>query len=276
MKNGDVIIKVMKKEQTKIKKFHKPIFLLFGMLCGIFLTGCGNEIPELSEAEMAQVEEYAANLILKYDSHFQSDILTEEERQAVLAELERKAQLELDVQALKELEQQEAEDITSETDGDGESEGENGEPTVEEPKYTDIDEFYGISGLDIRFSKYYACDTYPANLEDNDWQGITMATNGCKLIVFEFEVENITDSEQTLDFASIHPVFGFRINHNITKAILSTMQLEDMSMYRGTIPAKATENLVLIIEVSDDVAAQMESVVMIMKLGAEKGELTIL
>ena len=89
-------------------------------------------------------------------------------------------------------------------------------------------------------------------------------------------MENITDSEQTLDIASIHPVFGFRINHNITKAILSTMQLDDMSMYRGTIPAKATENLVLIIEVSDDVAAQMESVVMIMKLGAEKGELTIL
>ncbi|MGN0346341.1 MAG: hypothetical protein ACI4DU_03550 [Lachnospiraceae bacterium] len=266
----------MKKEQTKLNKMNKSIFLLLGLLCGLLLTGCGNVIPELSEEEMDRVEEYAANLILKYDSHFQSDILTEEERQTVLAELERKAQLELEVQALKELEEQEAEDTASDADGDGESEGENGEPAVEEPKYTDIDDFYGISGFDIRFSRYYSCDTYPANLEDNDWQGVTMATNGCKLIVFEFEAENITDSDQTLDFASIHPVFGFRINHNITKAILSTMQLEDMSIYRGTIPAGATENMVLIIEVSDDVASQLESVVMIMKLGAEKGELTIL
>ena len=45
------------------------------VLAVAFMTGCGNTIPEMTEAEQELVVEYAANTLLKYDKYYERKLI---------------------------------------------------------------------------------------------------------------------------------------------------------------------------------------------------------
>lgn len=258
------------------------IYMLLCMLCIICLTGCANAIPEMTDEELRMVEEYAAQLILKYDKNHQTSVLTEEERQAQIAKLEQQAELEILVQEERERQEAAAQnnqnDAGSSEDGnlsDSET-GESGD-NVYVPAYTDIDEFLELSSyVNIEYSNYIITATYPQNSELNDWQGVTTATGSNTLVAFEYTVENVSGADYTLDMASLDKRFSFKINGNITKTAITTLLANDLSYYRDVIPAGEKVTAVLIIEIDPDVAAQMQTVDMILKYNGNRSELTLL
>ena len=44
-------------------------------LIAVVMTGCGNTIPEMTEAEQELVVEYAANTLLKYDKYYERKLI---------------------------------------------------------------------------------------------------------------------------------------------------------------------------------------------------------
>ncbi len=231
-----------------------------------------NAIPELSDEEMHQVEEYAAQLLLKYDANYEGTTVTMEEMEAQRAELERRARVQAEIarqQALAIPEEPE----TAEASGSG---GDNGSSSGEVAVYTDIDDFLQEPSLEINFTGYDVCSVYPSNAESNDWQGVVRATEGNQLIVFHYTVQNTSGEDVVLDMPSKGAKFNFRINGSVSKPALRTLRLDEFSMFLETIPAGGSKEAVLIVEVDSATASAISGLKMTLRYGDKRSELTLL
>ncbi|MCR5012138.1 MAG: hypothetical protein K6A72_07320 [Lachnospiraceae bacterium] len=246
--------------------------LLMISLAAVCLCGCGNAIPDLPEEDMRKVEEYAAGLLLKYDANYSSSMITEEEYAEEQAKLERKAAMQ--AQAAEMRRQEEATKENEDKDNGGDSGDDSGEVLPPEPVYKDIDEFFGISGIDIESTGYTVCDKYPEATAEGDWQGVVTASPGNKLVVFKFSAVNSSGEDKLLDMASLDAHFAFKLGDGSTKAALTTLLLNDLSSCRETLSAGAGDELVLLIEVEES-KADVSSVTMVMRNGIDRVELSV-
>ena len=236
------------------------MLLCIALLCGS-LNGCANQIPEMSDDEQAAVCEYAAGLLLKYDKYYSDNILSEEDILNETATLEAAAELKQQIEAEKEA--REAAEISANQAADN-SDG-TGSGSIAETKYQDIDEFLGLDGLDIEYAGYEVYDRYPDSVSVNDWQGVCNAGQGNKLVVFQFDLINNSGEDYYLDMASMDVRFTFKINEIISKAALTTLLSDDLLMYRGVIPYENSVRAVIVIEMSENDALSISSVLMKMK-----------
>ncbi len=55
---------------------RKAGIFLCGIAAAVFMTGCGAEVPELTEEETETISEYAAGVLLKYDRVSKGRLLT--------------------------------------------------------------------------------------------------------------------------------------------------------------------------------------------------------
>ena len=220
---------------------------------------------------MRKVEEYAAGLLLKYDANYSGSMVTEEEYAEEQAKLERRAAMQAQAAELRRQEEAAKEDDTGEETDTGDDSGEVLPP---EPVYTDIDEFFGVSGIDIESQGYTVCDKYPEATAEGDWQGIVTASPGNKLVVFKFSAVNSSAEDRLLDMASLDAHFAFKLGDGSTKAALTTLLLNDLSSCRETISAGASDELVLLIEVEES-KADISPVTMVMRNGIDRAELSV-
>lgn len=248
------------------------------LTASLLMGGCAfdDQIPDLSDQEMKMVEEYAAHLLLKYDENYKAAVLSEEAMQAERERLMRLAAVQAQIR--KEQEEraaQKAEEKPGEDTSDGSSDGEEGKKQSG-PVFTDIDDFFGLEGLEVEYSGYLAAKAYPDQLDANDWQGVVTATTGNSLLVFRYTVTNTTSEDVYMDMVSLKPRFTFRINNSFSKASMMTVLLNDLAGYRDSIPAGESREAVLIVEVTEAQAQSIDKLTMIMRHGDERGEYSLL
>ena len=249
------------------------------LTASLLMGGCAfdDQIPDLKEDEMKMVEEYAAHLLLKYDENYKAAVLSSEAMQAERERLMRLAAVQAEIRkmeeerAAREAEEKPAEGSSSEGSQDGE-----GGKKQSGPVFTDIDDFFGLDGLEIEYSGFLAAKAYPDQLDTNDWQGVVTATNGNSLLVFRYTVTNTTAEDKYLDMVSLSPRFTFRINDSFSKASMMTVLLNDLAGYRDTVPAGESREAVLIVEVTEAQAQAVNKLTMIMRYGDERGEYSLL
>lgn len=238
------------------------------------LTGCGNAIPDMTEEETRMVEEYAAQLILKYDRNYQASVLTEQQKAAEIAKLEQKAQIQKKIEEDKKKQQENAK---AEEDKNASENGSGTDSQISEPlPDTDVDEFLELGPMNVEYSGYRVVKSYPEATEVNDWQGITRATGNNMLIVFEYIITNTGVEDSVLDMTKRDVRYGFKINDSLNKAPITTLLLNDFCNYRDTVLAGESKKAVLIVEVSPETAENLQSVRMNLKYNGEKGSLKLL
>ena len=255
-----------------MKKMKKALLgVAAAMMFG--LCGCSTDaIPDLSEEDMKQVEEYAAHLLLKHSANYEMTTVTMEEMAAQREELERRAEVQAQIAVNKALNLPDPEEVSGEGDGTSSS----GDPAPEVKAYTDIDDFFEENALEINFVGYEVCDTYPADAQNNDWQGVVRATNGNSLIVCYFSIKNTSGDDVLFDMAGKSAKFNFRINNSVSKAALRTLRLDELSMYKETIPAGGSAEAVLIVESDQATASSLTSLKVILRYGDKRSELSLL
>lgn len=231
------------------------------ILCAaMFLSGCGAEFPELTEEQSREVAEYAAGLLMKYDEHHDSRILSDAELEKELERLEalfvRKAELAEMEEKLKE-EKEEAKKEQNDTTVIM--------PEESEVKGQYVDEFFGLEGVTIRYRGYHVADSYPENGEDI-YFGM-QATGGNKLLVIEFVAKNETEAAVSVDMISVAPRFKVGINGESTRFALSTLLMDDLANYRGTLAAGEEVTLVIIAEIPEETAENITNITAIMQKG---------
>ena len=105
----------MEKQTGKDRRMtgNKKRIVCGALLCvmALGMTACGNEIPDLTEAESQRVGEYAAVTLLKYDANHRSRLVDPE---IVIAKLEKDAARETGRQENAQTEEKPAESTASE------------------------------------------------------------------------------------------------------------------------------------------------------------------
>lgn len=228
------------------------------------MAACGSSMPELTEEQNRLIVEYAAGLLLKYDENYHGRIVDIEEE----AEPVKEQEVPVEEPVAEEPEEtQETEVIENQQTSD---EVQMGEAIAERS----IEEFYGIEGVSIAYTGFEVKDTYPDVTDDNLFFAMN-ASAGSKLLVFNFTVTNVGGQDLNLDMASYNTKFKISINGESPKYILTTMLMNDLASFTGTIPAGASENLVLVSEIPEEASDSVQTVALLMKNELEDAQLTL-
>lgn len=209
----------------------------------ISLVGCGNQIPDMTQEQQALVVEYAAGEVLKYDKNYRSK---------------------LNVEVLSEPEALDAQEGASEQAPEPEQEqpvqGAQQEPIAaaqEVPvieKQATIEELLGLPDVTFTYTGYELCDTYPMDQSEEAYFYMS-ATEGKKLLVLKFQARNNSEAEFILNMEQTKSHFKIDVNGSRENA-LTTMLLNDMAYYEGTLGAGEETELVLVCEVPSDLQVE--------------------
>lgn len=227
------------------------------------MAACGSSMPELTEEQNRLIVEYAAGLLLKYDENHHGRIVDIEETEPV-----------------KEQEVPEEEPVAEEPEETQETEVIENVQTRDEVQVGEaiaeksIEEFYGVEGVSIAYTGFEVKDTYPDATDDNLFFAMN-ASAGSKLLVFNFTVTNVSGQDLNLDMAAYNTKFKISINGESPKYILTTMLMNDLASFTGTIPAGASENLVLVSEIPQESSDSVQTVALLMKNELEDAQLTL-
>lgn len=240
------------------------------LFASMLLCGCGSKIPDLTEEQTALITEYATNLIVKHSELSDRELLSDTQLEAGIAKEaeDRERQLRADEIAEAYLNKE-----AGMTEGAGEDENNDGNTASADgnidavPSLT-MAEFFAEDDFSIDYTSYELCASYPET-DSEDFFMAMDATAGHQLCVVKFQVQNTTSFEQELDMLGKKGRFTLKTADGETIQAQSTMLLDDLSSYRGTIAANESEEMVLVFEVADDVS-QMDSMQLIMR--DESGE----
>lgn len=228
----------MKKQNSQRGKMIK---ILPAMLAAFMLTGCSNQIPEMSAEQEQIVGEYAAMLLLKYDANHRSRLVD-------LSLYPEKPVVEQEPEQEQESQMRPTEDT----------------PVIDQTQAGGVqttgsmEEFFGLpEGVSLTYQGYSVCASYPENGEDAYFA--LDAAEGKSLVVLTFAMSNQSGAGQSIDLLNQKPVFKVTVNGDYTRTALVTMLLNDMVTYKGDVAAGETKELVVLVEVDSQVASQITS-----------------
>lgn len=212
----------------------KPFMIALAGMTAIGLCGCGNMIPSLSEEQEALVVEYASTAVLKHDANYQgklvdlSTLTTEEDTPEENTE---------EVPA-------EAADLTEEPVQMPEPElTENSAIQEEAEVQQEAEQILGLQNVSLNYSGYEIDDFYPQN--GNEIYFVMNATPGNNLLVMKFTLRNLLNEEQDVQIQPGTVRVKIDLNGE-EKNALTTMLLNDLAAYQGTLgPNEETELVVV-------------------------------
>lgn len=234
--------------KRRIRIYKGFAFSALFLAAVISFSGCGADYPDLSDEQVEKAGEYAAMMLLKYDSLNRSRLMDIDSMQREEARREAWAK------AARESKKQEVEEGKEESSSQAENK--------ESDPYTVIDNTAkaaklsdGIllpAGVEIDYKGYVFRDQYP---EGNDGFAIT-ANSGMKLLVLRFGLRNTNDGSVSIDLLEQDNGFVVTVNGNYSRRTLMTLLDNDLGSYSGKLmPGESTE-LVLMIEVDQGTAVE--------------------
>ena len=226
------------------------------LLAITFMTGCGNAIPELNDQQQELVVEYAAGMALKYDVN----------RESKLVELT--LEQETDPAPADETPEQEAVPDTekageADTNEDQQQEALPDVAVIDNTQSTSIEAFLNLDSVTFTYTGCETYDFYPDQNQE-EFYFVMNATQGNKLLVLKFMAENISGTEAVLDMNQSETRYTLMVNGE-RKNALTTMLLNDLAYYQGTIAPGESVELVLVCEVSSEQAEMTPTLELTMK-----------
>ncbi|MBE5829499.1 MAG: hypothetical protein E7305_08580 [Butyrivibrio sp.] len=259
------------------------------------LVGCGEKFPDLTEEQYKQTVEYAAGLLMRYSNNGKERLIyvdaaeIEKQRQKKAREEAEKAAeaaeqtpvQQTPVQPLPQPEPEEDLVLTGEDlqEGTNAESLENGETTqategVEEPDsseaFSDPDAMILSSdqsqeitpGIFLSYQGYAVTNTYPESSKSY----VVNADKSKKLLVLRFDLYNGTDSSQSVNMIPLNLLFQIILNGNNIGYSSVTFLPNDLSSYSGTIESRAHESVVVLTQISESEAKNIDTLGMIVTL----------
>lgn len=244
----------------KNKKMRPFIILLAGTLL-VSLSGCGNTIPALSEEQEALVVEYASTAVLKHDANYQGKLvdlsMLSNEEETPEEETTQEPVEEADIPKEPEQMQEPQQDVLS---------AEQAEAEIQ----ADAEQILGLQDVSLTYSGYEVDEFYPKN--GNEIYFVMNATPGNNLLVVKFTLRNLLNEEQNIQ---IQPgtVRVKIIMNGEEKNALTTMLLNDLATYQGTLGPNEETELVVVGEYPAENLQTIDS--LRVKLKNESGEVIL-
>lgn len=244
-----------------MKKRNAELLMLMGVMG--MLTGCGNTIPEMTSEQQGLVVEYAVSTVLKYDRNYENRLITVSELAAEEEQLSEEAP-DQNAEQNTEIQEQGSElpELSQTTASEGDAP--KGTDAEQGADATSIEEFLQTEQLTFRYTGFEVVDQYPERNEEEELFFAMTATEGQKLLVIRFDVENSSGTDADLDMNGMGVRFRLVVDGE-EKRTLTTMLLNDLSYYSGTIASGETKELVLVCELPEEKAQTVSELKLVMK-----------
>lgn len=238
-------------------------------LAAMLLTGCAGQV-ELGEADNARVAQYAADLILKYDSNYKERLLSEEEMEEAKEKLRIAAEKETELQALIAAGKEKEQDTTEESAGTAEA-TESGNETGEQEQVTvyTLQEVLKLKGFEISNGGYSIVEEYPEELDVSNGVAVNVhASTGNRLLVMKYQITNTTQEPLECDVFSKDISANVVINGSIEADSMVTMLLNDLGTLKEVIEPGIAYEAVQVFEIPES-ASNIEQMQFNIKIGKE-------
>lgn len=233
-----------------IKAKNNVATMLLVCVCLFLLTGCGNQIPEMTEEQNALITEYATGLLLKYHADYDGRLVDTSVPPEISPEGE--APEEEIVTDNPEVE----ESITSDSTVSSNTTEETVRPELSIAQVLDMD------GFDISYRTFEVCNNYPNTESSPEDLFFSMkAGQGNKLLVLKLEIMNTAPQENMCDTLSMTDLdCEIIINGNDTqRAYVSMLENDFMAVSRSFAIGESYE-AVIITEMTEEEAQGIASV----------------
>lgn len=217
---------------------RKTVIFLCSVLTAALLSGCGAVMPDLTQEETDLISEYAVGVLLKYDRYHSGRLID-------TAEYEDTEEVPEEELSAEEPEQEQEQETS--TSGTEEIDVSQDEETAVLP--ATIEDYYGIKDITFQYLGYELTQSYPSNADNESLFFAMDATEGEQLLVLRFQASNATSYDQVLNMISFGARFRVSVNGESSQSVLTTMLLNDMQSYNGTVPAGSSVELVCIVEI---------------------------
>lgn len=216
--------------------------LLIMIICflGVALTGCMKDYP-LTEAQTDIVAEYMASRLLENDKQYTPSLISYQEIEEI-----KNIPLEDDILPKPtEIPEVEDDDINDNTPTDT-----SDSDLSDNIQYT-LSEVIGDPNFDIQYTGYQLADTYP-----EDESNLVFSVDprfGYQLLVANFTIENISNTDNTIDLSKTSIQYQLDINvGTIYKPELALLE-NNLRYIKYDIKSGAKIPAVLIFEVNKDI-----------------------
>ena len=214
----------------------------------------------LTESEQKMYAEYAAGALMKYNAGTDMRILEgqtlinqEAKEQAEREQAARREQAAAEYEANKK-------NNSNKNDVSGSSNGLSGSNEESSISYiSDMSAATGTDAFSIIYDGYEITDTYPNS--GADMLMAIDATSGKLLMVTKYKVTNISGQTENFDMFSKQAKFKLNLNGKNYKSQY-TLLLDDLSMYKGELDAGETMEGVLIFEIPEAEASNINDMVL--------------
>lgn len=235
-------------------------------LCGICmavtllvgLSGCGSQIPDMTEAQRRTISEYAVELLLKYDSNQQSRLVNLELIEQEPEPTAKPVTTEPPVQEPSGMEQI-AEPSVIGLDGEAAEGG-------------DIKSVLGLAET-ISFT-YEDCQMVAEYTDMVDKELVLEAEEGRQLLVCNFVLINDGAQEQNIDMHLENIKYVFYIGEETVNAQV-TMLSNDLITYRGVLEADEACRVVLLAEYEEAKLRDEEAIYLQIQRGEKEATIQI-
>lgn len=235
-----------------IKSKCRAAVLAAGLIMAVSITGCAeNQIPELSDEHLDVMRNYVAATVMKYNMG----------RKSRLVDLSKYTDPKEFPDTVPDTPQgMDPVDDTPIVDSPS-----GGQSASGEDRTYRLEEVLGLpEGVVISFLGQKTYDYYP---EDGDEAGFGLsASAGKKLLVLSFSLENTGEQAQEVDLNFPELKFYITVNGEYTRRAMTTILLNDLFTYSGTLEAGGSAETVLVIEVDES----MEGNITAIDLGVRK------
>ena len=226
----------------------KWIFCICICLFLFAFSGCGAQIPDMTDEEREAISEYAADLLLKYDASLPSRLVEiEEEAEPTPEPIPTPEPVEVDKP-----EETEAPDVT-------ETPQETTIPQeTEEPKNFDMleDTLLLPEGVSL---VYCECEATQSFVDETDGYQTLEADMGKLLLVVRFKLLNNSNTVQNVDMLQDNIVYKVFVDEQVINGMI-TMVGNDLTTFIGALQPEESKDVILFAEVDEVLWQNSQSV----------------
>ena len=272
----------------RVKKYYGLLAIIGSILV---LSGCGEKFPDLTQEQYDQTVEYAVGLLMKYSNNGQERLVyvNAKEEQKSRDRLARKNARDAEKEAQKAeqaatqpapqpvesnpvSEQPEEQTMTgedlsaSQTSSEGQNNSDSAENTPANPEAITIsaDQSQEIApDLFLSYEGYSVSSTFPESSKSY----VVNADKGKKLLVLRFDLYNGSDNDKDVNMIKYNLLFQVLLNDKNIGYTSVTFLPNDLASYIGTVDSRAHESLVVLTQINESEATNIESLGMIVGKG---------
>jgi hypothetical protein len=221
----------------------KKLKLLLILFLALSLTGCIKKF-ELTEQQSNATAEYMAGLLLKYDKDYKQSLTPLENLSGTDYETSEDAD-NTDNEVTPT-----ATPAPTKSAGQQETSGNADNGGAKASKDYTLEEVIGEKNIDIKYTGYKICDTYPEDTTDTYFS--LTPREGNQLLITTFAIENLSDKDIKLNLSNSNVVYQLDINVGTIYKPLLTLLENDLQYIDITLGAGKAVKVLLIFEISKE------------------------